>query len=54
MNDFDAYEKEEAAKRAATYNREAMRRKAQAEQTKHDAGIGVETAPAVEDDEDEE
>ena len=53
-NDFDAYEEEEAGRRRATFDREAYLKKSKAEQAKHDAGIGVETEPQAEDEDDED
>jgi len=53
MNDFDKYEEEEAARRVASFDRDALIKKSQKEQAKHDAGIGVETEPQ-EDEEDED
>lgn len=53
-NDFDEFEKEEAARRAASFDKSAIARKSAVEQAKHDAGVGVETEPTDDGDDDEE
>jgi hypothetical protein len=53
-NDFDAFELEEAARRASSFDLEAFRQKSKTEQAKHDVGIGVETEPQADDEDDED